>query len=190
MNKCHPSNGCVHIMMSQLGDKGGKIMASHPCFLIISWRNTCDIFLRGTGVLNYWWHFLIFQMVRMQAFWSLYVPSIQMTEIWVSLCHVAKCTFPFWDVMVGTDLGGGLQSDLFRKPTAGNTIVQYNSSPPVPLLRSICFSQYLRLRHNCSDDATFRKQANLLHKLLLKCGCTKTTLKKAYIKAKRKSRSS
>lgn len=55
---------------------------------------------------------------------------------------------------------GVLVGDLYPKPSAGNTIIRADSFHPQPLLQSIPYSQYLRLRHNCSDDNKSKVAAN------------------------------
>lgn len=60
----------------------------------------------------------------------------------------------------------------FRKLTAGNTILHATSAHPQPLVQSIPYSQYLRLRRNCSTDDSFSLETNPL-KLSFYIGRTK-----------------
>lgn len=60
----------------------------------------------------------------------------------------------FLDVMVSVDESGDLTSNLFWKPTAGNTILRSNSVHPASLLISIQFSQYLCCI--CSKEQDFK----------------------------------
>lgn len=68
----------------------------------------------------------------------------------------------FLDVTIYKEKGGTLASFLYRKATAGNTILHASSAHPQPLIRFIPFSQYLRIRRNCSDDTVFQSEANKL----------------------------
>lgn len=52
----------------------------------------------------------------------------------------------FLDITILKQEDGTIDTLLFRKPTAGNTILHAISSHPQPLTRSIPYSQYLRLR--------------------------------------------
>lgn len=86
----------------------------------------------------------------------------------------------FLDVEVMVQEDGMLSSDLYRKPTAGNSILRYESAHPVSLRRSIPFEQYLHLRRICSDEGTFKIRAGELQSRLSKRGYTRSLLKKAY----------
>lgn len=61
----------------------------------------------------------------------------------------------FLDVTIYKHEDGHLSSGLFRKPTAGNTILHASSAHPKSLICSIPFSQYLRLKRNCSTPEFF-----------------------------------
>lgn len=68
----------------------------------------------------------------------------------------------FLDTLMIKDDLGNLKTILFRKPTAGNTILRSNIFHPVPLQRAIPFGQYLCLKRICSHEEDFRHQAGLL----------------------------
>lgn len=63
-----------------------------------------------------------------------------------------------------------------------------SSFHPASLKNSIPYSQYLRLRCNCSNDILFQEEARKLQLRLLNRGYSKTCLHKAFIKAQQKSR--
>lgn len=86
----------------------------------------------------------------------------------------------FLDVLVKVDPTGKLMTDLYRKPTAGNALLGFDSAHSVPLKQSIPFGQYLRLRHICTDTETFQLQAQNLRERLREGGYSKSVLKKAY----------
>lgn len=91
-----------------------------------------------------------------------------------------RLSIPFLDVLITKDSTGHLTTDLYRKPTAGNTLLHASSLHPRPLVRSIPFAQYLRLRRNCTEDGDFYKQANALRTRLLARGYKRTVLRKAF----------
>ncbi|XP_073485042.1 uncharacterized protein [Aquarana catesbeiana] len=86
----------------------------------------------------------------------------------------------FLDVSVKKQPDGSLSSQLYRKPTAGNSLLHAASFHPKPLLSSIPYTQYLRTRRNCSDDSTFKDEADKLRTRLLERGYSRSSLKKAY----------
>lgn len=89
----------------------------------------------------------------------------------------------FLDVQVIKNSTGQLITVLYWKPSAGNTLLHMSSSHPRPLIRSIPYAQYLRLRRNCTEDGDFYRQANALRTRLLARGYSRTTLRKAFNRA-------
>ena len=95
-----------------------------------------------------------------------------------------KNSITFLDVRLYVDASRHLCSTLFRKSTAGNTILHADSSHPLSLKNSIPFGQYLRLRRNCSNDVLFLEEAGKLQDRLLCRGYSRKCLRKAYNKTK------
>lgn len=94
----------------------------------------------------------------------------------------------FLDVSIHKDDTGMITSSLYRKPTAGNGILHASSFHPKNLIRSIPFGQYLRVRWNCSDESTFKREADNLRTRLLARGYSNKCLKKAFKKATSQTR--
>lgn len=90
----------------------------------------------------------------------------------------------FLDLSITKSTDGSLSSGLYRKETAGNTILHASSSHPKSLVASIPYGQYLRLRRNCSNDTDFAREANKLRERLLERGYSPTCLKKAFKRAR------
>ncbi|XP_040196442.1 uncharacterized protein LOC120929219 [Rana temporaria] len=90
----------------------------------------------------------------------------------------------FLDISIRKNPDGKINSTLFRKETAGNTILHAGSFHPEPLKRSIPFSQFLRIRRNCSLEDDFHEQCNALSLRLSSRGYTKTCLRKAFNRVK------
>lgn len=74
---------------------------------------------------------------------------------------------PFLDMLICIDQEGTLSTTLYRKETAGNSLLRAESAYPVALKRSIPSAQYMRLRRICTDMGEFKKQAGLLQKRFL-----------------------
>lgn len=62
---------------------------------------------------------------------------------------------PYLDLMIIKNPDGTIGTDLYWKPTAGNTLLHASSTHPKSLVRSIPFAQYLHLRRNCAWDEDF-----------------------------------
>lgn len=77
---------------------------------------------------------------------------------------------PFLDILICKDECGLLSTNLFRKSTAGNTLLDASSSHLSSLVQSIPYSQYLRLRCNCSTEEDFWRESSLLQPRLLQRG--------------------
>lgn len=90
--------------------------------------------------------------------------------------------------MVRIDLSGIITNTLFRKPTAGNSILRADSAHPNALKRSIPFAQYLRIRRICRSLEYFNIQAKNLQSRLLLRGYSRSLLKKAYQQALKQDR--
>lgn len=94
----------------------------------------------------------------------------------------------FLEVNIIKNEDGSLSSGLYQKSTAGNTILHTTSAHPQPLVQSIPYSQYYRLKRNFSTDETFLLEAGLLKNRLLNRGYSLTRLKKAFKQANNQSR--
>lgn len=86
----------------------------------------------------------------------------------------------FLDLEIEVNDDRTLSSNLYRKPTTGNTILQAQSFHPKLLVQSIPYSQYLRIRCNCCDEAKFKKATDELKLGLLETACSKSALRRAY----------
>lgn len=65
------------------------------------------------------------------------------------------------DVKAKVTSNDELVSDLFRKPSTGNSILDYKGFYPKPLIKSIPVGPYLHFRRRlCSDESNFNKQTN------------------------------
>ncbi|XP_073478692.1 uncharacterized protein [Aquarana catesbeiana] len=94
----------------------------------------------------------------------------------------------FLDITIFKNSEGGLSSKLYRKETAGNTLLHANSFHPEPLKRSIPYSQFLRLKRNCSNNEDFQHEADKLTIRLMNRGYSKSSLKKAFNRVKQTNR--
>lgn len=86
----------------------------------------------------------------------------------------------FLDVLIHKDGDGHLTSmPLYRNSTTGNSIPHAKSFNPRPLVDSIPYSQYLHLKRNCSEDSSFKLEADSLRERLLLRVYSSSCLRKA-----------
>lgn len=64
----------------------------------------------------------------------------------------------FLDIEIYVNEVGNLCSTIYRKPTAGNTLLHATGSHPKPLVNSIPYSQYHRLKRNCTQEEDLRER--------------------------------
>lgn len=88
----------------------------------------------------------------------------------------------FLDLEIFLNEARTLCSTLYRKPSAGNTLLHATSSHPKQLIRSIPSCQYLRLNFTLGED--FKGEAAMLQERLLARGYSRTCLRKAYNKVR------
>lgn len=91
-----------------------------------------------------------------------------------------KNRITFLDIEIYKGEQGNLCSKLYKKSTAGNKILYATSFHPQPLINSIPYSQYLRIKRNCTDEETFIKEAAKPRDRLLARGYSHASLKRSY----------
>ena len=53
--------------------------------------------------------------------------------------------------------GDKFETDLYRKPTDCHQFLEFNSAHPIPIKKSIVYSQGLRIKRLCSSSLAFEK---------------------------------
>ncbi|CAJ0945806.1 unnamed protein product [Ranitomeya imitator] len=95
-------------------------------------------------------------------------------------CETNTSKLAFLDVLVQKSDDGTVGTENYRKPTATNALLRWESNHPRPLKRGIPKGQYLRLRRNCSDISNFKEQADDLRRRFLERGYPDHVLNEAY----------
>lgn len=84
--------------------------------------------------------------------------------------HEHSCvSINFLDVLVKIE-GDSFVTDLFCKPTDGHQFLEYGSSHPIHVKRSIVYSQGLRIKRICSLENDVDKRLKMLHGWFIKRG--------------------
>ncbi|XP_071982900.1 peroxisomal membrane protein PMP34 isoform X2 [Engystomops pustulosus] len=82
-----------------------------------------------------------------------------------------------------------IRTSLFRKKTATNNILHFESFHPHHQKKAIPYSQFLRLKRNCSNHEDYKIHANELTTRLRARGYPKKIISQAYMRAKGRERS-
>ncbi|XP_078525166.1 uncharacterized protein LOC144798270 [Lissotriton helveticus] len=77
-----------------------------------------------------------------------------------------------------------LEVDLYVKSTARNTLLHFSSFHPKSQRESIPFSQFLRVRRNCTNLADYDKQASIIRKKFLERGYPHRLIRSSYKRAR------
>ncbi|KAJ1200856.1 hypothetical protein NDU88_004677, partial [Pleurodeles waltl] len=96
-------------------------------------------------------------------------------------------TIEFLDVQISIEKDV-LQTTIFRKPTACNSILHGNSGHPKALKWSIPYSQFLRARRICSNDDCFKTEIMTMTQRFLERGYPLKILKDAHLRVLNMSR--
>ncbi|CAJ0950878.1 unnamed protein product [Ranitomeya imitator] len=96
----------------------------------------------------------------------------------------SKHTVEFLDVTLNKGERGFITTNVFRKSTATNTLLHATSSHHPQTFRSVPISQFLRIKHICSDDDTFEQQARILKNNLQQRGYNHRAIRAGYRRAK------
>lgn len=83
-----------------------------------------------------------------------------------------------------------IATTLYRKPTATNSLLHFNSFHPDHLKRGIPYGQFLRLKRNCSEKRDFKKHAIELTDRFRKRDYPQKVVSRAYQRASNMDRSS
>lgn len=89
----------------------------------------------------------------------------------------------FLDLTITLTGDGSVHTGVYRKETATNSFLHWDSSHPLPLKRGIPVGQYLRARRNCSDDIGFKSECDKLYRKFIQRGYPKKTLHRAFARA-------
>ncbi|OCT55904.1 hypothetical protein XELAEV_18001096mg [Xenopus laevis] len=86
----------------------------------------------------------------------------------------------FLDIEIKKDERGQLSTNLFRKKTAGNSLLHAESMHPPKCIEGIPKGQYLRLRRICSTEEDFKREAYQLYLRFKARGYKTRSLRRAY----------
>ena len=84
----------------------------------------------------------------------------------------------FLDITISKDIKGYLTTDVYQKPTDTHNYLQHNSSHPSHCIKSIPFSQFVRLKRIITDPVALRKRLKEYIEYFVNSGYPRKTLEK------------
>jgi hypothetical protein len=102
--------------------------------------------------------------------------------------EISDCTIPFLDTSVKLDTNRKLYTDLYCKPTDAHNYLLFNSSHPKHLMRSLPYSQFLRIRRICSKIEDFDRNAISIGHHFIRRNYPEDLVIDAILQARRKNR--
>ncbi|XP_053571770.1 E3 ubiquitin-protein ligase MARCHF6 [Bombina bombina] len=89
-------------------------------------------------------------------------------------------TINFLDLKISANMTENkIETSLYRKPTAGNTLLSFKSCHPKHVLKGIPKGEYIRARRNCTNEEQYEENSNLITNRLRQRGYTDDILDEA-----------
>lgn len=98
--------------------------------------------------------------------------------------EIHKTCINFLDLTISFGNEGNVTTEVYRKLTSTNGFLHWQSYHPKPLRSDIPIGQYLRARHNCSEETSFELECKELYNCFRAKGYPKKVLHRAYYRAK------
>ena len=97
--------------------------------------------------------------------------------------EVSCLKIDFLDITIIDNSGGLVSTNLYCKPTDSHNYLLYSSEHPRHLLNGIPYSQFVRIKHLCSEPKDFRLNALMLITHFIRRGYPKSLVLKALEKS-------
>ncbi|OCT91964.1 hypothetical protein XELAEV_18015021mg, partial [Xenopus laevis] len=97
--------------------------------------------------------------------------------------EIDRDTIHFLDIRIYQGPHNNLQTTVYRKKTATNSLLHASSQHPSNTIKGIPTGQYLRVRRLCNTLGDFKIEAKKLYERFRQRGYTHNSLKKAYKRA-------
>lgn len=162
--------------------------------------------------MGYWEHHYINNkeansLLKYVLFWKCYIDDILLCFIgneedlfafkdYINSTHPSlkftmehnKTQIHFLDLLITVKDTSKVVTTIFRKPTDRNTILHARSHHPKRMIENIPYGQFLRLKRNYNSEEDFVLKAQDMHRCFTERGYQKSTIIKAYNKAKEQNR--
>ncbi|CAJ0935560.1 unnamed protein product [Ranitomeya imitator] len=117
-----------------------------------------------------------------------FINTLNNNSINVKLTFRSGRNLDFLDLNITASTDGCLHTDVFRNPTATNSLLKVDSSHPRSTIRGIHVSQFLKTKRICSDENRFKNQAADLMRRFIARGYSAWCIKRGYVRAKKSAR--
>ncbi|CAJ0927825.1 unnamed protein product [Ranitomeya imitator] len=100
-------------------------------------------------------------------------------------CKYSQVSLDFLDIQITKGSDGFLETNVFRKDTAVNSLLHASYSHPKSLIEGIPTGQFIRIKIICSNDKFFSEQADNLSSRFEDRGYSRHSIKRGLHKVKR-----
>lgn len=178
------------------GTAMGSACAPTYANLLLGWWEATEVFTdereNETSPILLWTRYIDDVFVLWQGSetsFRTFVTDLNSNSIGLKFTYeVNEHVLPFLDVLISKDTRGTLHTKVYRKKTATNSLLQWGSCHPRPLIKGIPKGQFLRTKRNCSDQITFNSQARDLKNRFYRRGYPKDIVEGAYLQASKMDR--
>ncbi|CAJ0941415.1 unnamed protein product [Ranitomeya imitator] len=115
---------------------------------------------------------------------DLLMTRLNTNELNIKLTYKVGRELEFLDILIQTAPSGNLTTEVFRKPTATNTLLHATSLHPRATIKGIPTGQFLRLKRICSDNYSFEEQAKTMRQRFRDRGYNKKMIRDGYHRAR------
>ncbi|CAJ0936767.1 unnamed protein product [Ranitomeya imitator] len=147
---------------------GGPPLAAH----VLCWHRYIDdiLFLWGGGSAR-----------QLEEFMT----SLNVNPFNIRLTYnSSEAAVDFLDIRLEVALDRRIQMDVYRKPTAVNSLLHASSAHYSATIRAVPVGQFLRVRRICSTEARFERQAMDLKDRFMARGYSRRSIKAGYDRAR------
>ncbi|CAJ0952190.1 unnamed protein product [Ranitomeya imitator] len=103
-------------------------------------------------------------------------------------CKYSQTEIEFLDILIRKGESNILETDVFRKETAVNSLLHASSSHPQQVVNAIPTGQFLQVKRICSNDYLFNRQADELAERFRSRGYSNRSIKKGWRRAAAENR--
>ncbi|KAM4012635.1 uncharacterized protein ACNLHF_004665 [Anomaloglossus baeobatrachus] len=113
-----------------------------------------------------------------------FMNELNKNELNIKLTYKYGRRLEFLDLQIEVLDDGFIHTDVYRKPTATNSLLHASSSHLPSLIHGIPIGQFLRAKRICSSEMTFESQSKDISRRFMERGYSRRSIKNGYKRAK------